>query len=379
MTKTQHFVVKSSVSICAALCAGLAAGPARAQVDVGVSVSVSTPTVEVHAVADFYEPLSPYGRWEVVGSYGRCWIPSGVAVGWVPYSYGYWQWTDAGWFWVSEEPWGWATYHYGCWDFDARIGWFWVPRTHWAPAWVVWREGGGYVGWAPLHPAGYARVASVSFVFVEERRFMEPVRPTTVIVKNTTIINKTKNITNTRVVNESTIYEGPKVAAIERAHGKKIESVPMQELRTKQESKVAAKQKSPGAKGEGKGSTAGTKTEPDESKSGAVRGAPGQAEKAAPSTKEPQQPDAKQETSGRDERKPDVQPSQPEKEKAAPPVEGKKDAPSEPAKKESTPEQKKNNGGEQKPSSSKQKKTAPDQPGPQREKKNEGKPNAGAR
>ena len=111
------------------------------------------PVVVIQSENDFYEPLGAYGRWEVVGSYGRCWIPARVEVGWRPYSNGYWQRTDAGWYWVSEEPWGWATYHYGRWDYDTRYGWIWVPHTQWAPAWVAWREGGGYVGWAPLRPS----------------------------------------------------------------------------------------------------------------------------------------------------------------------------------------------------------------------------------
>src|SRR6266850_8446896 len=69
------------------------------------------------------------------------------------YCNGHWQRTDAGWYWVSDEPWAWATYHYGRWDLNPRLGWVWVPRTEWAPAWVSWHQGGGYTGWAPLHPS----------------------------------------------------------------------------------------------------------------------------------------------------------------------------------------------------------------------------------
>ena len=87
---------------------------------------------EIRTESDFYEPLSPYGRWEVVGSYGRCWIPGGVDAGWSPYSNGYWQESDAGWYWASDEPWGWATYHYGRWDSSPQYGWYWVPQTQWA-------------------------------------------------------------------------------------------------------------------------------------------------------------------------------------------------------------------------------------------------------
>src|SRR5262245_29316185 len=70
-------------------------------------------TVTIHATADFYSPLSTHGAWVEVGPYGRCWHPSGVAVGWRPYCSGHWVWTDCGWYWGSDEPWAWACYHYG--------------------------------------------------------------------------------------------------------------------------------------------------------------------------------------------------------------------------------------------------------------------------
>jgi len=213
-----------------------------------------SPVVVIESESDFYEPLQTYGHWEVVGTYGRCWIPGRVEVGWRPYSKGCWQRTDAGWYWASEEPWGWATYHYGRWDFDTRFGWVWVPQTQWAPAWVAWREGGGYVGWAPLRPSVTIGVsigavhyepayASRAFVFVEHRRMLEPVRPKTVIVNNTTIINKTVNITKVNVVNKTVVNEGPRPEVIERASGRKVRPVPVHELRSKEETTVAARQR----------------------------------------------------------------------------------------------------------------------------------------
>ena len=42
------------------------------------SVQGDSAYVEIRSEDDFYEPLSPYGRWETVGSYGRCWIPERV-------------------------------------------------------------------------------------------------------------------------------------------------------------------------------------------------------------------------------------------------------------------------------------------------------------
>jgi hypothetical protein len=33
-----------------------------------------------------------------------------------------------------------------------QYGWCWVPDTQWGPAWVSWRSGSDYSGWAPLPP-----------------------------------------------------------------------------------------------------------------------------------------------------------------------------------------------------------------------------------
>ena len=220
-------------------------------------VAVAAPPVEVIVVQtenDFDEPLRPYGRWVDVSPYGRCWVPGGVGADWRPYCNGHWERTDAGWYWASDEPWGWATYHYGRWDWNAEFGWIWVPQTQWAPAWVSFHEGGGYVGWAPLHPSarieggGFANVNNAApapreVVFVEERKFLEPVRPTTVIINNTTIVNKTVNITNIKIVNNTVINEGPRTAVIEQASGRKVQAVPARELRVKQEAHVAALQR----------------------------------------------------------------------------------------------------------------------------------------
>src|SRR5437016_408876 len=81
------------------------------------SLEVSA-SVQIHATTEFYEPLATHGGWVEVGSYGRCWHPAHVAVEWRPYCYGSWVWTDCGWYWESDEPWGWACYHYGSWVYD---------------------------------------------------------------------------------------------------------------------------------------------------------------------------------------------------------------------------------------------------------------------
>jgi hypothetical protein len=229
MNRARHFIGEVGFAFCTALLGTLTGHTTyAAEVSVGVSV------VAIHTDSDFHQPLSPYGRWQVVGSYGSCWIPGGVASGWSPYSNGYWQQTDAGWYWASDEPWAWATYHYGGWDFNPQFGWYWMPQTQWAPAWVSWREGGGYVGWAPLGPSGRAIVevgggAPRGYVFVQERQFMNPVSSKTIIVNNIAI--------SKAVINK----KGPSTAAIEKASGRKIQSVPVRELRNKEEAKVLAK------------------------------------------------------------------------------------------------------------------------------------------
>jgi hypothetical protein len=217
------------IGLVSSLCLG--ALKFNAVADVGVSLGV-----QISTTADFYVPLEPHGAWVEVGSYGRCWRPAHVVVGWRPYCDGHWVWTDVGWYWVSDEPWAWATYHYGSWSFDSEFGWVWVPGIEWAPAWVYWRIGDGYCGWAPRSPRGVI-IAPSLFVFVESRHFHERVRPSTVIVNNTTIINKTTQITRisreTRDIGGTkqkiVINEGPGVAMVEKATSKKINPVPIRE------------------------------------------------------------------------------------------------------------------------------------------------------
>jgi hypothetical protein len=216
-----------------------------------VIVAQEPALVVIHTEADFYEPLSPYGEWVTVASYGRVWRPARIETAWSPYSNGHRERTDAGWYWESDEPWAWATYHYGRWDWTPHHGWVWVPNTQWAPAWVYWREGGGFIGWAPLPPsARFANdvivlhepaIAPRGLVFVEERRILEPVRPHTVIVNNTVIVNKTVNVTKVKVVNRTVINEGPRVEAVERASGRKLQPVAARELRRRTESREVAR------------------------------------------------------------------------------------------------------------------------------------------
>ena len=183
----------------------------------------------------FYDSLSPYGNWVYTEDYGYCWNPS-VEEGWRPYTDGSWAYTDGGWTWSSNEPWGWATYHYGRWVETSDSGWLWVPGTEWAPAWVSWRTGDEYVGWAPLPPEaewrpsyGFGTGIDVAFNippayynFCPTASFCAPyVRPHCLPRgRNIGIFNNTVNVTNiavTNVNNNTVIFnKGPDYDRVSR-------------------------------------------------------------------------------------------------------------------------------------------------------------------
>jgi len=85
----------------------------------GADASGNVPTA---SYSTFYRKLEPYGVWRETSSYGYVWQPQGAerSRSWRPYTNGRWVYTDAGWTWISEEPFGWATYHYGRWARVAR-------------------------------------------------------------------------------------------------------------------------------------------------------------------------------------------------------------------------------------------------------------------
>lgn len=100
--------------------------------------------------------LDRYGAWRDHPAYGQIWEPTQESAGadFVPYgTRGEWVFTSAGWYWQSELAWGWVAFHYGRWvQLEER--WAWVPGSTFAPAWVDWRYGSGWVGWSPLPPMG---------------------------------------------------------------------------------------------------------------------------------------------------------------------------------------------------------------------------------
>ena len=101
-------------------------------------------------------------RGSTIRAMGGCGSRRSTLVGddFAPYATsGHWILTEYGWTWISDFGWGWAPFHYGRWLALAGRGWCWMPGTTWGPAWVSWRAGGGYVGWAPLPPRGVSVAA----------------------------------------------------------------------------------------------------------------------------------------------------------------------------------------------------------------------------
>lgn len=183
----------------------------------------------------FYDELSPYGDWIMDPNYGYVWVPYAER-DFQPYaSNGYWVMTNYGNTWVSNYDWGWAPFHYGRWYFDDYLGWAWVPGYEWGPAWVNWRTGGDYYGWAPLMPGLTIHVAvnipTNYWVFVPKRRFVSrniynyyaPRRNVYKIYNQTTVIN------NTYVYNNNTYVSGPARRDVERVTRK---SVPVYQVST---------------------------------------------------------------------------------------------------------------------------------------------------
>jgi hypothetical protein len=219
--------------------------------DAAAPVYVTNPPQEV---SYFYSDLSPYGTWVQLGGVGWCWQPHVACInhGWRPYCHGgHWLCTDAGWYWQSDYSWGWAPFHYGRWQLHDHCGWVWVPGYAWAPAWVTWRTGGDYCGWAPLPPhsdfdahLGYRyNGVSVSagfdfglgvgcFSFVATKDFCEHdlarhhVAPAQVqaVYHNTTVVN------NYTVNNNTIVNQGVPVANVAAATKREIRPATIREV-----------------------------------------------------------------------------------------------------------------------------------------------------
>ncbi len=228
---TRISAMGAAVSVLVAPLLAVSAVRAEAAPDVDVSLGFHVGEADVNV---FYDQLAPYGDWVDTGRYGLCWAPRVTEQDWRPYYYGHWVYTDYGWTWASDEDWGWGPYHYGRWAFDPEYGWVWAPGSVWAPAWVAWRWGDGYAGWAPLPPdvdpsmgPGNWGIDPLSFVFVPDRYVAEPVLVDRYVppARNVTIVNVTKNVTNYTVVNRQVVDNGVPVQQVERVTGRAVPRV----------------------------------------------------------------------------------------------------------------------------------------------------------
>ncbi|MGB3779755.1 MAG: DUF6600 domain-containing protein [Tunicatimonas sp.] len=176
----------------------------------------------------FYQELAPYGTWMNNPQYGQVWIPN-VGRNFQPYvTRGHWVMTEYGNTWVSHYNWGWAPFHYGRWFLDDYYGWMWVPGNEWGPAWVAWRSGGGYYGWAPLSPGLNVnvninigrRIPRSYWSFAPQRYITSPRIYDYCVPRGrvVNVINQTTVINNTNVYNDQhRYYSGPQRRDIERA------------------------------------------------------------------------------------------------------------------------------------------------------------------
>ena len=198
----------------------------------------------------FYTRLEPYGDWIETRDYGYVYRPrEATSARWRPYVNGHWVYTDAGWTWISDEPFGWATYHYGRWTRIRNVGWVWVPGEEWAPAWVSWRKGSDYCGWAPLPPEArfdrrtgirnwsdsYYDIGPDQYVFVPTRQLGEE-RVERAIVpeqRNVAIISQTTNVTNISYNNTIITNQGPSYEELRTL-------TPIKRLRLERQSNVQA-------------------------------------------------------------------------------------------------------------------------------------------
>lgn len=194
-------------------------------------------------ISYFYEQLSPYGAWVNNPPFGYVWIPR-VGRHWRPYAYGRWVWTDYGWAFVSRDRWGWAVFHYGRWGWERGLGWYWVPDTVWAPAWVSWRWGGRYIGWAPIPPgvpfswrSGFGRrdfdIPGHSWCFLQDRHFMNHDIDRYVLPyeRNRAIIDASSLRGDVRVHNGRVVNDGVDVEAVRRAIQREVPRLELREAR----------------------------------------------------------------------------------------------------------------------------------------------------
>ncbi len=179
------------------------------------------------SIDTFEDELAPHGRWIDTPEYGRVWIPN-VEEDFQPYATnGRWVVTSYGNTWVSDYDWGWAPFHYGRWYRHDSYGWAWVPGRVWGPAWVSWRSGGGYYGWAPLSPSVSININLPDFfwtfvpqTYITSYRVYDHFVPRTQVVN---VYNNTTIVRNNYRINNRTYVYGPRRQEIEQVTNRRVD------------------------------------------------------------------------------------------------------------------------------------------------------------
>ncbi len=102
----------------------------------------------------------------------------------------------------------------------------WVPGRVWGPAWVAWRSGGGYYGWAPLGPSVSININFPSFFWtfvpqthITNHHIHHHYVPSTQVVN---VYNNTTVIKNHYRVNNRVYVYGPRKQDIERVTNSQV-------------------------------------------------------------------------------------------------------------------------------------------------------------
>ncbi|MBY0245584.1 MAG: hypothetical protein K2Q03_09045 [Sphingobacteriaceae bacterium] len=185
---------------------------------------------DIYSVEVFYQELSPYGTWIVDREYGRVWRPRVNHRSFRPYySDGRWVMTQYGNTWVSNYNWGWAPFHYGRWFFNRYREWVWIPGTQWGPAWVSWRSGGGYYGWAPMGPNSHVSrdidgMPIDYWNFVPQSNIYGNSYPSYYRSRNRDCYRNTVIINNVYVNNNHSYYIGPRADEVRRVTRQNVQT-----------------------------------------------------------------------------------------------------------------------------------------------------------
>jgi hypothetical protein len=200
------------------------------------------------SLSRFQRELSPYGRWVRTPEYGLVWIPSRQVVGadFVPYATGgSWRYSDVGWTFVTPRwRWGWAPFHYGRWYRAPGLGWVWIPGSRWAPAWVDWRYGSGYVGWAPLPPRRFAAALGYHdyWFFCSVRDMWRPHVWRYRVRSNPNLFRVALRARRPFVRGRVRWFAGPSVRVVERAIRRPVDRVHFRSPRQRVERRVMPRQ-----------------------------------------------------------------------------------------------------------------------------------------